>query len=226
MKNSINPKMFGTLYGVNNEMMDTLNKVATEFVEENYDQLVKVAGYMGVDPEKVHDIVHDVYVSLRNSEDNGEGYDETCGNKDGCISVSEFVYGRMKKYAMNKKYKSNSFSSTEVSASSNGEDVRDMNAAQVVLSTAQAYDPIASLDEDMSICEEIEALVTFASNTSLNIRFILKNISSLANMDFDVSLLSDLRAFLKNEEHSELFTSVVTYAGINPVKYRDLVASL
>lgn len=226
MLNSINPKMFGTLYGIDNTMVDTLNTEATDFVAENYEQLVKAAGFMDVAPDKVHDIVHDVYMSLYNSERNGEGYDETHGEKDGYISVAEFVYGRIKRYSMNKKYRRNDFSSTEISASSSGDEVRDMNAAQVVLSTAQSYDPICDLDEEMSICEEIEALVTFANNTRLNIRFILKNISSLANMDFDISLLSNLREFLKNEEHSELFTSVVTYAGKNPAHYRDLVAAI
>lgn len=226
MKNPINPKMFGTLYGVDNTMMDTLNTAATDYVIANYENLVKVAGYMDVAPDKVNDIVHDVYMSLHRSEYNGEGYNEDYVEQGEHISVADFVYGRMKKYSMNKKYRKSTLSSTEVSASSSGDEVKDMTTAQLVLHNAQAYDPICDLDEQISVSEEIEALVSFASSTNLNIKFILKNISSLANMEFDIGLLNNLRAFLRNEEYSELFTSVVKYAGKNPTHYRDLVAAI
>ena len=223
---AIYEKMFGTMYGVDNVLRDITNTIATDFVVENYDNMVKTAYSMNVAPDKVHDIVHDVYMSLRRSEENGDGYDETRGANDGCISVAEFVYGRLKGYAYNTKYSASATYKTEVSASCSGDEMRDMDAAQAALYTAATYDPTSELDEELAIAEEIEALVTFASGTELNIKFILKNISYLANTDFDISLLNNLRTFLKNEEHAELFTSVVTYAGKNPVHYNELVSTI
>ena len=72
----------GPIYGIPNRILEPeINRLATTFVEENYERLVTQARKMGVKPELCYDIVHDVYISLQRSENNGEGYDPNKGRK-------------------------------------------------------------------------------------------------------------------------------------------------
>ena len=79
------------------------NREASRFIGENYNEIVNQVRKMGVHPEMVHDIIADVYISINNSEENGEGYNE---NYQGRITtIEEFVYGRIKGYSKNAKYR-------------------------------------------------------------------------------------------------------------------------
>lgn len=67
-----------------------------------------------IDINKAEDLLHDVYISLVEAEENGEGFDMEYGsrvNENGevepnLISVEQFVNGRIKLYAKNSKYSS------------------------------------------------------------------------------------------------------------------------
>lgn len=82
------------------------SKEASKYVEEHFKKLSASACKMGVSPDKADDLVIDVWISLVKAERNGEGYDMAYEGADGYISVEQFVYGRIKGYAMNKKYHS------------------------------------------------------------------------------------------------------------------------
>ena len=84
------------------------NHEASEYMQRNYYHICSkarsVAAKQGVPAQNVEDLVNDVFMSILESENNGEGYDEEHGN--GEMSVEKFIFGRLKRYALNSKYRS------------------------------------------------------------------------------------------------------------------------
>lgn len=217
----------GTVYGITNSLKEVNDHTASQFVADNYELLVLNASKMGVDPHKCNDIVHDVFMSILKAEENGEGYDMNKGKVSGFITVDQFVFGRLKGYSRNTKYQRDNASGEEISASSTSSDVMELSGAQMAYEMAPSYDEIESIEIEMSIPEELSYILSFQSQMSMDIRFVLKNISKLARMDFDVSIMGELRkAIAKNQDFAEALTDVVKFAGVNPSKYDMLVAAL
>lgn len=87
-----------------------LNRDASEYIVDNYNDLLTYVFKLGIKDEKAHDLLHDVYISVVESENNGNGFDmEYCGNNSErygeYMQVSQFVYGRIGLYAKNNKYR-------------------------------------------------------------------------------------------------------------------------
>jgi len=80
-----------------------LNREASDYIMDNYQSLLMVIRAEGIKDEKAYDLLHDVYLSIYEAEDNGEGFDPNYG--DGVMDVSNFVKGRVRRYASNKKYR-------------------------------------------------------------------------------------------------------------------------
>jgi len=78
--------------GISQEVWNT---DASEYVEMNRAELVRYAGRF---TDKNEDLINDVYLSLRNSEISGKFHD--CGIN----TVEQFVKGRIKQFAMNRRY--------------------------------------------------------------------------------------------------------------------------
>lgn len=218
----------GPIYGITNKMLEPeINHLATEFIERNYDELVKTARKMGVKEHLCHDIVHDVYVSMLKSENNGEGYDPNKGRKSDYISLEEFVYGRLKSYSRNKKYKWNNPSKLpEVAACSSTNNIDEMTDYQKAYEMASTYDDIEAIDMDLSISEELEYCLTFASSLKLNIRYLLKHLAEIAKIDIDTSIFNQIRTACKDNEFMEALKSLLQYAIKYPEKYNALVSNL
>lgn len=82
-----------------------INREASNYIMENYKDVVKIirsAG--GVDTDKIEDLIQDVYISIIESEEDGNGFDMNYGTH-GLMNVEQFVLGRIKLYAKNAKYK-------------------------------------------------------------------------------------------------------------------------
>lgn len=79
------------------------SREASKFIANNYDEIAQQVRKMGVHPDMVHDVIADVYISINNAEENGEGYDFNYVNEG--ITVEEFIYGRLKGYSKNAKYR-------------------------------------------------------------------------------------------------------------------------
>ena len=93
---------------------------ASDFIVENYDGLLKyIKSLPGINgDDKARDLLHDVYISVHKAEVDGEGYDSEYYNKkgqEGTVLLEQFVYGRVKQYAKNDKYRSDVVSSGSVS---------------------------------------------------------------------------------------------------------------
>lgn len=99
-----------------------INREASNYIIGNYRNLIGIIRGCDVKEEKANDLLHDVYISIVDAEENGEGFDMEYGsrvNEDGEIeanlmSVEQFVIGRIKLYAKNNKYR------TDVIEAANG----------------------------------------------------------------------------------------------------------
>lgn len=89
-----------------------INREASNYIIEHYDELLTFIRKNSIKEEKANDLLHDVYISMVESEDNCEGYDMNfCDMSDKhkndtvFIDVAQFVYGRIKGYIKNAKYR-------------------------------------------------------------------------------------------------------------------------
>lgn len=98
--------------GIRAKLFETdINREASDYIIEHYDKLIEYIQTQKV-VDKASDLLHDVYLAVKEDEDNGEGYDINYGfddeqGSDGVrhiISVGQFVYGRIKLYCKNIKY--------------------------------------------------------------------------------------------------------------------------
>lgn len=215
-----------TMVGITNEMREINNSIASNYIAEHYHEMVKTAIKMGVDPHKSHDIVHDVYMSIKHSEENDDGFNPNRGNRSDYITVSEFVYGRMKGYARNPKYQRDNGMGEEVCASGSKRS-DEPDHYQMAYENAPSFDEIEALSCEIDMPEEIDFLLTFEGTNGVNMKYILKNICKLARMSFDMSIMEGLRKLISsNEEFAEALSDVVTFAGVNPGKYELIVAAI
>lgn len=90
-----------------------INREASSYLIGNYKNLLGIVRSCDIKEEKANDLLHDVYISIVDTEENGDGFDMEYGsrvNEDGEIeadlmSVEQFVIGRIKLYAKNTKYR-------------------------------------------------------------------------------------------------------------------------
>lgn len=84
------------------------NTEASDYIVDNYyklqDFVRRECGNKVADPAE---LVHEVWHSIKRAEQIGCGYDPNKGNKDDYITVGQFVYGRLSKYCMKVKFKTN-----------------------------------------------------------------------------------------------------------------------
>jgi len=90
-----------------------INREASKYIIEHYSELIGIIRKADIKEEKAQDLLHDVYISIVESEENGNGFDMEFGsrvneNSDievNLMDVSQFVIGRIKLYAKNTKYR-------------------------------------------------------------------------------------------------------------------------
>lgn len=93
---------FGTIAGLKDA---NLNKQGTEFIQDNYDKLVKYGCKLGLHEEAAHDLVHDAYIATYEDELNGAGFDPDYFST-GQMTVEAWIYSRIQKMSHNVKYRS------------------------------------------------------------------------------------------------------------------------
>lgn len=85
--------------------LDT-NSYASDYICNNYSHLLGIIRKLDIRPEKAADLLHDVFISVVEGERCGKCYDVNYGKADkGVISVEQYVIGRIKRYALNTKYR-------------------------------------------------------------------------------------------------------------------------
>ena len=84
-----------------------INRDASNYIINNYNGLVKFIRKCDISVDKAADLLHDVYISIVEAEENGNGFDMEFGSKldeDGNVdynimNVEQFVLGRIRLYA-------------------------------------------------------------------------------------------------------------------------------
>lgn len=222
------------------ELMEpVVNHLATEYFVENYETIIKQARKMsGVDPHKVEDLVNDVFKSLLEGENAGEGYDISHSREGSVIGVADFVYGRLKMYSKNRRYAVEGcdrrvstkrigdttvtnvefdigYASTLIDLSESDH----MDSLQRALMTAHSYDAeIESIEDEMSLRNDIEFCLDFNEVVGMDLMNLFRNMDAFSAA-FDASIFDSLKAAMKeHDELGEALHNVLTTA----VKQRSL----
>lgn len=217
----------GTVYGAGCEMIDyEINREASEYMVDHYDELVRQVKKMGISEERAYDLVHDVYVSIVRAENDGEGYDMSKGKTGNIIAVHEFIYGRLKRYSLNEKYTLIG-SYTDIPASTTSDDYDRLDNFQKAYATAGEYDEIESIEDSLSIAEEIEYCIGFENIIGLNMRALLKNLNILNDKNIDKSLFNNLRQATKiHDEFGEAFQHIINFAASNTAEFNRILVNI
>lgn len=92
------------VYEVSSGFRDAVyNDLASKYIADNYKELVMSTRNFGIGENFRDDLINDLFISIVSKEEAGEGYDEGLG-----ISVREFIFGCIKGYAKNLRYKNSS----------------------------------------------------------------------------------------------------------------------
>lgn len=208
---------------------------ASTYMVENYDMILRQAVKMGVDPVKVEDLVQDVYISLLDGENNGNGYSIEHSRSGSVITVADFVFGRLKGYSKNSRYRAgverHGASTVEnsieiVCASSSSSDTSDLDSMQRAYMMAPSYDGdementeiLASLRQDLELCLDFNEVVGF------DLRNLFTSIDQFSG-EFGNSLFEKLsKALNYHTDFGDAFKNVLMAAKINRVMFEDIVA--
>lgn len=186
------------------------NNEASKFVEDKYSELVKYAYSIGI-TDKAIDLINDVYISLRNSEADGNGYNMNhLQNK--LISVEEFVKSRIKKYAQSKRYSSNVVESASYSVSAkmtvkerqlgiDGKPLQDKHGNEIYESktvtrrtkvVCAVYAATASEKDDENTRAENSINYKYANAVSENDTVELEKIEDALSIDSNIDICIDI----------------------------------
>jgi len=177
-----------------------VNKMASDFIGSRYDEVIisanKIASKMvgrGYSNISVADVVHDVYASLVKDERLGNGFNLEMG-----IQLDQFVYGRIKRYMMNNKYRGinkRSYSKetySEVSASSSEE------MEYIYDTSADMRDDIERTINTVDIEEELYTCLRSAKDVGINLKELILNPETFI-CDSMASVLPTLKSLLSVE---------------------------
>lgn len=194
-----------------------MNFEASEFIEANMCEIHNSILKMGIHPDKVDDLINDVYVSIREDEMDGRGYDyDICG-----IDVRQFVFGRLKGYSLNRRYDVRFVESRNgcdlIAASSDDSDSEDkLTGFQNAYKNASTSDDIDHIEEELSVKDAIETCMDFCYGSTINIGSLFREVESIDSLLFGgrkVRVMKSIFAELQkiNANHPE-FLEAMTLA--------------
>ena len=214
-----------------------VNTEASDYFAEHFDEIRRQARKMGIHADYVDDLVTDVWQSIREAELNGNGYDVSHSNEGDVITVEEFVYGRIKGYSMNIKYRpdiserrisKNSTRSIEIIAASSTDtsELDKLDNFQKAYALAATYDDIDAIEAEMSLRSNIEFCMGFDEAIGFNIINLLKNIDAFAEVGFSNSLFDKLKeACNYHTEFGDAFKDIMSMAQTCKPVFEVVVAS-
>ena len=213
-----------------------INKEASTYIEENYEEIKRQVLKFGVHPDKASDLVNDVYISIVMSENEGEGYDFNKSSRGDGITVAQFVYGRLKGYSKNIRYRgdiidgrNNKDKRVVVVASSctDTSELERLSSFQKAYALAESegdVDSIGDILAENSILEELDYCIRCEDRIGFSIVTLLRNIEDIMSSQINKSVFNALRdAVLKDEELAEAFRSVLEFSAKNRDKFNGLL---
>lgn len=215
-----------------------VNTEASQYIASHLSEIRNQTRKMGVDQDKVDDLVSDVWLSIREAELNGNGYDISHSNENDVITVEEFVYGRIKGYSMNNKYRAGAMErrvskdSTKnieiISAScSDASDLDNLDGFQKAFALAATYDDIDNVEAEMSLRSNIEFCMSFDEQIGFKLINLLKNIDLFSQVGFSSSLFDKLKEAIEyHDEFGAAFKEVMSVAVSSKPVFEAVVDSL
>lgn len=222
-KVSINSLEFGRVYGVNNLIVEDDNTEFTDYVTENFERLIKYASRLNIDVSKAQDLISDVWISYKNNEENGKGFDMSKGHSL-IQTVEESVKARIKCYAKNVRYHRATSNSTEVLAHFT-DDTEDDGPQSKYTAMASCEDIQGVLfEEEYDLEESMAYFVCCTSKCKISGLTLLEKIDLLASNAgmFDSRLLSDV--WSANNAMKDCFRSAFKVWSRNPALYSSTLA--
>lgn len=208
-----------------------INREASDYISNNYTYIVNQVKKMGVHEDKAEDLVNDVFISIVESENDGLGYQSEI-EESNIILVEQFVFGRLKGYSKNVKYRTDvvqankSFGVIASSSSLSGE-VDELDSFQKAYVLAECYDDLESIEDELSLRENIEYCITFDSELKLSMLALLKNVDSLNNLNINKTLFNPLKKLIStNKEFADALIDVLEFSKNNKLAFNRVLNSL
>lgn len=214
-----------------------INREASNYIKDNYNSILRQLPKLGVSEEVAVDLLNDVFISIREAEDEGKGYDISKSNQGDCILVEQFVYGRLKKYSLNSRYRTDVIErrvnkdnevKVEVRASTSGatDEYDSLDTFQRAYATAGAFDDIETLEDELSLAERIDFCMEFDHVVGMSMLALFRNIDVLSSDNICKSLFNPLREALKiHDEFADAFKSVLEYSIANRNSFETVLAT-
>lgn len=215
-----------------------INTEASDFMTNNLSSIRNQVRKMGVDQDKIDDLIGDVWLSIHEAELRGEGYDISHSNEGDVITVEEFVYGRIKRYSLNSRYHSQ-FVERRVSkkadknvevvsaSCSDASDLDNLDGFQKAYAMAASYDDMDKLESELSLRKNIEFCMTFDDVIGFKFLNLLKNLSVFSEFGFNNGIFDKLKdTIANNADLGEAFKEVMSVALTNRGVFDATVASM
>lgn len=217
------------------------NHLGSKFIEEHYNEILNKLKVYG-DDIKREDMLHDCYCSMLKKENNGCGFDAEKGElKDSEITVAQYVYGTLAKYAKNVIYKnsvvqkmgSKAYTSFVIAASadSNSSEERDsyssLNKFERAYIMAECSADYESFEEVQSIREQLEYCIGFDEITGCNIKMLLLNLDKIMSSNTGAGLFDTMKKQLEfHDEFRDAFTSVLNFRQANREQFDAILCQI
>lgn len=225
-------------YGMTASFIEpVVNTKASTYMAENWEAICRQTCKMGVDKDKVNDLVTDVWISIHTSELEGNGYDISHSDEGDIITVEGFVFGRIKGYSMNSKYHSNyverrrSKDSTRnieiISAScSDSSDLDNLDGFQKAYALAATYDDIENIDAEISLRSNIDICRKYDDEIGFSIINLFRHIEIITGVSINMSIFDGLHSVMNRHEDfkTALHEILETAVASKPV-FESVVAS-
>lgn len=189
------------------------NTLATDWLQDNYERVIQIAERKGFK----EDIVGDVYLSLKRSEESGKPFDGRTSEKLGDMKVAQFVMGRLNKYGMNAKYSSNIVegnSKNLVVASSSSCNSEDMGYFQKAYYMASEIDlNREAIENETELIGDIEYVIECGKHSGINIKeFVLYCMDTNGKIGKAGKSITKIKELIENVTFREAFENVMESA--------------
>jgi hypothetical protein len=201
-----------------------INDEASQYIATHFEEIRIQTRKMGVNVDFIDDLIADVWQSIRVAELEGNGYDISHSNEGDVITVEEFVYGRIKRYSLNGKYKAD-FVEKKVSKDSTkciqivsacnteGKELDKLDGFQKAYELAASYDDVEAVEAEMSLRSNIEFCMGFDKEIGFSILNLFKNIEMFSKVGFNSSIFDKLKeACNYHTEFGEAFKDIMLTA--------------
>lgn len=216
--------MFENTFGIGTKMMEPDNFEASEALSEHYQELLEYTERKLGRRDMACDLLHDVFVSIRKNEEDGQGYTPDGSKYVENYGVINWIKARICLYAKNCRYMGVNKKEISVGLDNDGdEEEGEHDEARKAYYSAQSASEIELVELRESIPEKLEYLVSLDGVNGVSFSYILTHIQELAKIAGDSSVFEAIRK-VGSDACEELY-DVLSFAVADPEGYDDILAA-